>query len=77
MYSFAVDVKKICWFCTLIHSKSVILRADYYQPLDKGLVISVLNPRVRVLRYSVTAECERLGSFRDVGMTEGCVERIV
>ena len=58
----------------LIHSKSVILRADYYQPLDKGLVISVLNPRVRVLRYSVTAENKRLGSFRDVGMTEGCVE---
>ena len=58
---------------TLIHSKSVILRADYYQPLDKGLVISVLNPRVRVLRYSVTAENKRLGSFRDVGMTEGCV----
>ena len=57
-------------FCALIHSKSVILRADYYQPLDKRLVINVLNPRVRSLQCSVTADDERLGSFRDVGMTE-------
>jgi hypothetical protein len=35
------------------------LQADYYQPLNKRLIINVLNPRVRELRYSVTAVCER------------------
>lgn len=39
--------------------KTVSLHADYYQPLNKRLIMNVLNPRVRGLQYSVTADRER------------------